>query len=181
MWPDAASQALASKLCRLKTQTGDSVLAAGALSTIARPESVAEMLVEALVMTCNPNLSRSDRNINEFINTSRFSPASKGSVGMDSGYDNITGPAINQWDMSLYKNVSIREKARIQLRLEAFNAFNHTEWGGVNSTILFDSAGTVKNLPSQLGGGGGRLGFGALNAIRANSQRILQIAAKVVF
>jgi hypothetical protein len=74
--------------------------------------------------------------------------------------------------------VSIREKARIQLRLEAFN---HTEWGGVNSTILFDSAGTVKNLPSQLGGGGGRLGFGPLNAIRANSQRILQIAAKVVF
>jgi hypothetical protein len=34
---------------RLKTQTGDSVLAGGALSTIARPESVAEVLVEALV------------------------------------------------------------------------------------------------------------------------------------
>lgn len=79
---------------------------------------------------------------------------------MDSGYDNITSPGIHQWDMSLYKNVSIREKARIQLRLEAFNAFNHTEWGGVTSTILFDSAGTVKNLPSQLGGGG--LGLGAL-------------------
>lgn len=140
-----------------------------------------EDLAPRPVMTCNPNLSRSDRNINKFINTSCFAPASKGSVGMDSGYDNITGPGINQWDMSLYKNVSIREKARIQLRLEAFNAFNHTEWGGVNSTILFDSAGTVKNLPSQLGGGGGRLGFGALNAIRANSQRILQIAAKVVF
>jgi hypothetical protein len=38
----------------------------------------------------------------------------------------------------------------------------------------------VKNLPSRLGGGG-RLGFGALNAIHADSQRILQIAAKVVF
>lgn len=132
------------------------------------------------VMTCNPNLSRSDRNINEFINTSCFSPASKGSLGMDSDYDNITSPGTNQWDMSLYKNVSIREKARIQLRLEAFNAFNPTEWGGVTSAILFDSAGTVKNLPSQLGGGG-RLGFGALNAIHADSQRILQIAAKVVF
>ena len=140
-----------------------------------------EDLAPRPVTTCNPNLARSDRNINEFINTSCFAPASKGSVGMDSGYDNITGPGINQWDMSLYKNVSVREKARIQLRLEAFNAFNHTEWSGVNSTILFDSAGTVKNLPSQLGGGGGRLGFGALNAIRANSQRILQIAAKVVF
>lgn len=75
-----------------------------------------EDLAPRPVMTCNPNLSRSDRNINEFINTSCFSPASKGSLGMDSGYDNITSPGINQWDMSLYKNVSIREKARIQLR-----------------------------------------------------------------
>jgi hypothetical protein len=69
---------------------------------------------------------------------------------MDSGYDNITGPGINQWDMSLYRNVSIREKARIQLRLEAFNAFNQTERGGVNSTILFDSAGTRRTFPRNL-------------------------------
>ena len=99
---------------------------------------------------------------------------------MNSGYDHMTSPGINKWDLSLYKNLSIREKAQIQLRLEAFNTFHDTEWGGLNSTILFDSPGTGKNLPSQLGGRG-RVSFGALNAIRANSQRILQIAAKVVF
>ena len=144
-----------------------------------------------VVMTCNPNLSRGDRNINEYINTSCFAPAPKGSIGNDSGFNDITGPGINQWDMSLFKNVSIKERARLQLRLEAYNAFNHTEWGGsnafsgsnagINSTIVFNSAGKIINLPSQLGGSGGRYGFGALNAVRANSQRILQIAAKVYF
>ena len=90
---------------------------------------------------------------------------------MDSSYDNMTSPGINQWDMSLYKNVSIREKARIQLRVEAFHAFSHTGVGRRQQHDPFRFAGTVKNLPSQLGGGGGRLGFGALKAIRANCQR----------
>jgi hypothetical protein len=138
-------------------------------------------LAPRVVMTCNPNMSRSDRSIDAFINTSCFAPAPKGSVGMDSGYDRITGPGINQWDMSLFKNVSIKERARIQLRLEAYNAFNHTQWGGINSTITFNSAGKILNLPTQFGGTGGRYGFGAENAIRANSQRILQIAAKFIF
>jgi hypothetical protein len=138
-------------------------------------------LAPRVVLTCNPNLSRGYRNINEYINTSCFAPASKGSVGMDSGYDRITGPGINQWDMSLFKNVSIKEKARIQLRLEAYNAFNHTEWATINSTIVFNAAGKIANLPTQFGGTGGRYGFGAENGVRANSQRILQIAAKFYF
>ncbi len=138
-------------------------------------------LAPRVVMTCNPNLSRGDRNINQFIDTSCFAPAPKGSVGMDSGYNRITGPGINQWDMSLFKNVAIKERLRVQLRLEAYNAFNHTEWGGINSTILFNSAGKIINLPSQFGGTGGRYGFGAESSLRASSQRILQIAAKLYF
>jgi len=106
----------------------------------------------------------------------------KGSIGLDSGYDRLRGPGINQWDMNLFKNIQPSEKwPRIQLRLEAYNAFNHPEWATVNSNIVFNSAGKVSNLPTQLGGTGGRLGFGALNSLRANSQRILQIAAKVYF
>jgi len=131
-----------------------------------------------VVLTCNPNVAGS---IDAFINTSCFAPAAKGSVGLDSGYDRLRGPGLQNWDMSLFKSISIHEKARIQLRLEAYNAFNHTEWGSFNSTITFNAAGKVINLPTQLGGTGGRLGFGALNSIRANSQRIVQIAAKLYF
>jgi len=127
-------------------------------------------------------MSRGARNVDEFINTSCFAPAPKGSMGMDSGLDRITGPGLNQWDINLFKSVRMGEKGpRAQLRLEAYNAFNHTEWATVNSTAVFNSAGQLINLPTQLGGTGGRLGFGALNAVRPNSQRIVQIAVKLYF
>ena len=43
-----------------------------------------------VVFTCNPNLSRGDRTIDRFIDTSCFAPAVKGSQQMDSG---LTGCA----------------------------------------------------------------------------------------
>jgi len=51
----------------------------------------------------------------------------------------------------------------------------------VNLNATFNTAGQITNLPAALGGNGGRFGFGALNTVRANSQRILQIAAKFYF
>jgi len=45
----------------------------------------------------------------------------------------------------------------------------------------FNAAGQIANLPTQLGGTGGRFGFGILNTLRDNSQRILQIGAKLYF
>jgi hypothetical protein len=141
-----------------------------------------EDVAPRVVLTCNPNLSPGDRTIDRWIKTSCFAPAPKGSVGLNSGYDRLRGPGINQWDMNLFKNIRPNEKwPRIQLRLEAYNAFNHPEWASFNSNLVFNTAGQVINLPTQLGGTGGRLGFGSLNSLRANSQRILQIAAKVYF
>jgi hypothetical protein len=137
-----------------------------------------EDIAPRIVLTCNPNIQGS---IDAFINTSCFQPAAKGSVGLDSGYNRIRGPGLQNWDMSLFKNVSIRERARIQLRLEAYNAFNHAEWGSVNTSAMFNASGKIINFPTQLGGTGGRLGFGALNSIRTGSQRIVQIAAKFIF
>ncbi|HEY4365082.1 MAG TPA: carboxypeptidase regulatory-like domain-containing protein [Bryobacteraceae bacterium] len=140
-----------------------------------------EDVAPRVVLTCNPNESRGDRNIDAFINTSCFAPAQKGSIGLDSGYDRLRGPGLENWDMSLFKNVSIKERAHIQLRLEAYNAFNHTEWGTFANAITFNAAGKIANLPTQLGGTGGRFGFGSLNGLRAGSQRILQVGAKFYF
>lgn len=134
-----------------------------------------------VVLTCNPNLPRSERTIDRWIDTSCFAPAQKGSVGMDSGYNRLRGPGLNQWDMNLFKNILFGERVRAQLRLEAYNVFNTPQWGSFNGTITFNAQGQVINLPTQLGGTGGRLGFGALNSIRANSNRIVQVAAKLYF
>ena len=149
-----------------------------AATTLNRTITGSEDVAPRVVFTCNPNVSGS---IDAFVNTSCFAPAQKGSIGLDSGYDRLRGPGLQNWDMSLFKNVSIKERIRVQLRLEAFNAFNHTEWGSFNNTITFNAAGQIANLPTQLGGTGGRLGFGALNSIRTNSQRILQVGAKIYF
>ena len=141
-----------------------------------------EDVAPRVVMTCNPNLSSGDKTIDAFINTSCFAPAQKGSTQMDSGLNRIVGPGLQNWDMNLFKNVSFGEKRpSIQLRLEAFNAFNHTEWGSVNTVAQFNAAGKIANLPAQLGGTGGRFGFGALSAVRTNSQRIVQAAVKLSF
>jgi Carboxypeptidase regulatory-like domain len=132
--------------------------------------------------TCEGNLNYKDKNINRYINTDCFAMTPKGSQGLDSSFNHFRGPGINQTDLSLFKKINFTESKYIQLRLEAYNAFNHTQWGTLNAAAVFNSAtGKITNLPNQLGGTGGRFGFGALSNTRANSQRILQIGAKIYF
>jgi hypothetical protein len=133
-----------------------------------------------VVLSGSPNLSSGDRNYIQWINTSVVHPAVKGSTGMDSGREVFRGPGTNNWDMSLFKNVPFAgERRYVQLRLEAFNAFNHTQFSGLNTAAVFNTAGVLTNLPTAVGGGGGRYGFGAVNAARSN--RVVQIAAKLYF
>jgi hypothetical protein len=74
----------------------------------------------------------------------------------------LRGPGINNWDMTLYKDTSITERTKVQLRLDSFNTFNHTQ---------FDPNGISGNVSSP--------SFGAVTAARP--PRILQIAAKFIF
>jgi hypothetical protein len=50
-------------------------------------------------------------------------------------------PGTNNWDISLFKNFNLaREgKVRLQYRLELYNAFNHTQFTGVDTTARFDA------------------------------------------
>jgi hypothetical protein len=115
----------------------------------------------------------------QFVNPYCFAPAPKGSVGIDSGWDRLRGPGLSNWDVSLFKKIPYSQEASryIQLRLEVFNAPNHTEWNTYVTGATFNAAGQIANLPSATN----RHGFGALNTVRTNSQRILQIAAKIYF
>jgi hypothetical protein len=142
-------------------------------------------------ITCNPNLSRGSRTMYEYINTSCFSPAHVGSTGMDSDLRPFRGPGINNFNTSFFKNFQFgkSEQRYLQLRMETYNTLNHTQWGGAvsnnyeaagfNDNPTFNAAGQITNLPSAVGGGGGRFGFGALNAPRA--PRTLQLGLKIYF
>lgn len=75
----------------------------------------------------NPNLS-SGRSIDRFFDTSAFTSAAPFRWGT-AGRNIVTGPGINNWDFSLFKNLPIGEGRRFQFRAEFFNLFNHPEFG----------------------------------------------------
>jgi len=104
---------------------------------------------------------------------------------MDSTIRPIRGPGLNNWDMSLFKNIPVSgdEMRYVQLRFEFYNVWNHTNWSFANVTPTFDSAGNITNLAGTPGGG--RFGFGALNTVRtaagAGGPRQIQLAVKFYF
>ncbi len=136
-----------------------------------------------VAMTGTPaQLPRDKRSLYQYIDPAAFRIPDKPSIGLDSaqrGY--IHQPGDNNWDVSVFKQFpfSADGKRLIEARLEMFNAPNHTRFSGFNTGITFNSAGKVTNLPTALGGGGGKYGFGAINATR--DPRIIQLAAKIYF
>lgn len=116
-----------------------------------------------------------------FIDTSVFRPPSVGSLGLESAQRIVRRPGIDNWDISLFKNISLGADSRfIQLRVEMFNAPNHTQFTDFNRTVQFNrTTGAITNLPTALGGGGGTYGFGAITGAR--DPRIIQLAAKIYF
>ncbi|PWU05744.1 MAG: hypothetical protein C5B51_13890, partial [Terriglobia bacterium] len=136
------------------------------------------------VLSCNPNLSKGGRTLYAAIDRSCFHPAAVGSTGMDSAIRPIRGPGLNNWDMSIFKNVPVYGESKyLQLRLELYNIWNHTQWSFLNVTPTFDAAGNITNLAGT--SGGGRYGFGALNTVRtaagAGGPRQIQLGAKFYF
>jgi hypothetical protein len=65
-----------------------------------------------------------EQRLNDYINPAAFSTAPEftfGDVGRTIG---MRGPGQANWDMSVFKNVNIKEKLKAQFRCEALNAFN---------------------------------------------------------
>jgi Carboxypeptidase regulatory-like domain/TonB-dependent Receptor Plug Domain len=77
----------------------------------------------------------------EFFNTAAFAPA-VGHFG-DERPGSVLGPGFQLWDISLIKNIHFVERVSLQLRLEAFNAFNHGSPNGVFTSIGSGSFGQV--------------------------------------
>ena len=118
-----------------------------------------------------------------WISTDGFTtPALKGSQGFDSSPRPIRLPGDHNWDVSVFKNFPLgsAESRYLQLRLEMFNAPNHTRFSSFGRSATFDKVGgKIINLPTALGGNSGRFGFGALDGTR--DPRIIQLAAKIYF
>lgn len=52
----------------------------------------------------------------------------------------IRGPGTNNWNISVFKTFPIHESIRLQFRSEFYNAFNHTQFSGLDTGARFDAA-----------------------------------------
>jgi hypothetical protein len=66
----------------------------------------------------------------------------------NSGYDMLRGPAWQNWDMSLQKNIALAERYKLQLRADSFNVFNHPNFGTPNASITSGNVGTITSPAS---------------------------------
>ncbi len=75
-----------------------------------------------------------------WLDPAAFVAPAVGTVG-DIRRNAFRGPGINNWDMSLFKNINFTERTYLQLRLESFNTFNHVQPASVNTTFTAPGEG----------------------------------------
>jgi hypothetical protein len=73
-------------------------------------------------------LPRDQQTADHFFNTAAFSDPAPFTFG-NAGRDTIIGPGNNNFDLSLLRKFALRERQSIEFRVEAFNSFNHPNWG----------------------------------------------------
>jgi hypothetical protein len=116
------------------------------------------------VSGCNPYLNQGTH----YLNASCFVVApvtAAGPIVGDNGRNSLVGPRLVNFDMSLVKNTAIpriSETFNVQLRLEAFNVFNHVNF----------------QAPVDNNSMGGTLG---LIDSTATPARIIQLGAKIIW
>jgi hypothetical protein len=77
-------------------------------------------------------------------------------------FSGVRADGINNFDLSIFKNVRFREKVTAQFRLENFNALNHVQFGGPNVT------------PTSAA-------FASITAEKGHGQRQITLGFKVLF
>lgn len=132
-------------------------------------------------VTCNPEQPWGSRTATQFFNTSCFALPSSGQIG-DASRNPIRAPGINNFDATLFRTFHPfkNERREIVMRWEAYNVFNHTQFGGspagiggsaatgLNLTAIFLPNGTLENN-----------GFGSANS--AKPPRIMQVSLRINF
>src|SRR5262249_562823 len=82
------------------------------------------------------------------FNTSAFALASIGTFG-NAGVGILRQPTWWNFDAALDKKISIKERAALRLRFQAFNVFNHTEFNTIGTTYQWNAA--LANLNTTTG------------------------------
>jgi hypothetical protein len=95
----------------------------------------------------------------QYFSTTPFSSEELGVFG-DANRRFFHGPGLNNWDVSLFKNVRLTERVSLDIRAEFFNAFNHAQFNNPVGDFALSVFGDVTS---------------------ARDPRIGQVAAKIHF
>ena len=130
------------------------------------------LTVDELDFTPGPlGLDQNPRNGKPYFNTSLFSLPPDNSAAGDriantignSGRRFFSGPGINNFDLTVQKDLRLSESKIFEFRVEAFNAFNHTQFYG----------------PLAVDGNINDSTFGYV--VSAAAPRLIQLGAKILF
>jgi hypothetical protein len=108
------------------------------------------------------NVNNNPRNGQTEFNTSAFAPETLGQLG-NAARRIFQGPGIENFDMQLSKTVKLGETRALDIRVEAFNVFNHAQFYG----------------PASVDGEVNDPNFG--HVVSAQAPRLIQVAMKFHF
>jgi hypothetical protein len=134
-----------------------------------------------IVLLGDPGSGSSSDPYRQF-NAAAFTAPRPGSIGLESARYFLYRSPINSWDLSLSKEFRIKERVKFEVRLDAFNALNHTQFDAVNATLNVRSLTdlTPTNLPFDANGNlVNRNGFGTISSVRP--PRNMQWSARFQF
>ncbi|HSU33897.1 MAG TPA: TonB-dependent receptor [Bryobacteraceae bacterium] len=85
------------------------------------------------------------QSLREWFNPAQFVTPPLYTYG-NCGRDILYGPGRWNWDQSVFKNFPVTERVNLELRFEAFNVFNHPQFGQPNATIGSSQAGIINSI-----------------------------------
>ena len=92
-------------------------------------------------LVANPNLPSGDRTPYRYFNTAAFTAPPQDVKG-NAGRSIVRGPGQNNWNISLNKTFQPKERFKAELRADLFNAFNHTQWSGIDTNLSTSTGNT---------------------------------------
>ena len=121
-----------------------------------------------IVVTGPAQLDHGSKTFSRWFDTSKFARPQVGYPG-NAPKDIIRGPGFSNVDVSFVKKIPLKDERRFfSLRWEMYNALNHTQFSGVDTTARFDPTGAQVNAT-----------FGQVTSTRA--PRIMQASLRFTF
>ena len=89
------------------------------------------------MLTCDPGKGYSGDPYKQFDTRRASRRRSRAATAPSRRGSSCDSPPINNLDLSISKRFSIFKSTKFEIRLDVFNALNHTQFTGVNATANF--------------------------------------------